>query len=59
MSETPVEFRLPTNLLGEHNREVFCDILGLNEEEYRALQDQGITGTEYKPGADLDPEDRT
>jgi crotonobetainyl-CoA:carnitine CoA-transferase CaiB-like acyl-CoA transferase len=58
MSETPVEFRIPTNLLGEHNREVFCGILGLSEEEYLELERQDITGDEYKPGADLDPEDR-
>jgi len=58
MSETPVQFRIPTNLLGEHNRDVFCGILGLSEEEYLELERQDITGDAYKPGADLDPEDR-
>lgn len=29
-------------LLGEHNREVYCDILGYTEEEYQKLIDKGV-----------------
>jgi crotonobetainyl-CoA:carnitine CoA-transferase CaiB-like acyl-CoA transferase len=29
-------------LLGQHNREVFCGLLGLTDEEFAALEDGGV-----------------
>jgi crotonobetainyl-CoA:carnitine CoA-transferase CaiB-like acyl-CoA transferase len=29
-------------LLGEHNREVWCDLMGLTTSEFDALKDQGV-----------------
>ena len=29
-------------LLGEHNREVWCDLVGLTPDEFRALADKGV-----------------
>jgi crotonobetainyl-CoA:carnitine CoA-transferase CaiB-like acyl-CoA transferase len=44
LSATPVQFRRHTNLLGEHNHEVFCDLLGLSEDEYQGLIDADLIG---------------
>lgn len=37
--------RRPAPLLGEHNREIFVDELGLSPEHYRALEEAGVIGT--------------
>jgi len=37
LPKTPVQFRRHTNLLGEHNKEVFCGLLGLSEDQYEEL----------------------
>ena len=39
--ERPSNFR-PAPLLGEHNRYVFCDLLGLSEEEVNGLVKSGV-----------------
>jgi crotonobetainyl-CoA:carnitine CoA-transferase CaiB-like acyl-CoA transferase len=46
-SETPVSYRLPPPLLGEHTKEVLCG-LGYSEEEVRALSVRG-SGREFNP----------
>jgi crotonobetainyl-CoA:carnitine CoA-transferase CaiB-like acyl-CoA transferase len=40
-SETPGQVRLPPPALGEHNKQVYCGILGLSEGELAALKEQG------------------
>jgi crotonobetainyl-CoA:carnitine CoA-transferase CaiB-like acyl-CoA transferase len=42
LPKTPVHFRRPTNLLGEHNQEVFCGLLGLSETDYESLLEEQI-----------------
>ncbi len=41
-SESPVEYRLPPPLLGEHNQEVFEDLLGMSPEEIARLRASGV-----------------
>ena len=36
----------PAPTLGEHSQEVFFRVLGMNEEQYQALKESGITGNE-------------
>jgi crotonobetainyl-CoA:carnitine CoA-transferase CaiB-like acyl-CoA transferase len=36
-SATPVEYRQPPPLLGEHTEEVLREVLGMSAEEIRAL----------------------
>jgi crotonobetainyl-CoA:carnitine CoA-transferase CaiB-like acyl-CoA transferase len=59
LKATPVQFRRHTNLLGEHNEEVLIGLLGVAEEEYDALIEANVIGTEYNPAFNVDPEDRT
>lgn len=40
----PLKF--PAPLLGEYNRAVFCDILGLSEDELASLESAGVIGNE-------------
>ena len=54
MSETPSEFKIPTNNLGEHNREVFCGLLGVPDAEFDQLMADAVIGDEYRPGAEID-----
>lgn len=42
LSDTPPEPRLPSPCLGEHNHYVFCDLLGLSEAEFAALQERKV-----------------
>ena len=42
MSGTPAEIRTASPLLGEHNRYVFGDLLGLNYEEVARLEEEGV-----------------
>lgn len=42
LSATPAEIRRPAFLLGEHNREVFCGLLGLSEESYTQGEAAGV-----------------
>jgi len=45
-SSTPLVTDRPAPLLGEHNRVVFRDILGMRDAEIDALEAQGIIGNE-------------
>lgn len=40
-SETPAHFG-PYSLMGEHNREVFCGVVGLSETEFERLVKEGV-----------------
>jgi len=41
-SETPGEVHSPAPLLGQHNREILTELLGLSEEEITALEKDGV-----------------
>ena len=41
-SRTPIEYRRPPPLLGEHNGEVLSGVLGLHEAEIAALRAEGV-----------------
>lgn len=41
-SETPLTYRRRPPLIGEHNREVYVEELGMTENELTALQDKGV-----------------
>ncbi|RTG98551.1 formyl-CoA transferase [Thermus scotoductus] len=42
LSLTPGEVRWPGPELGEHNREIFCGLLGLTEDELAELKEKGV-----------------
>ena len=44
LSATPVDYRQPPPLLGEHTHTILADVLGLNDEQIAALAAQGVTG---------------
>ena len=44
-SETPLVADRPAPLLGEHNRKVFSEILGMSDAEIEALERDKIIGT--------------
>jgi crotonobetainyl-CoA:carnitine CoA-transferase CaiB-like acyl-CoA transferase len=41
-SETPLSYRRRPPLIGEHNREVYVEELGMSEDELAALQKKGV-----------------
>ncbi|MGE0820534.1 MAG: CaiB/BaiF CoA transferase family protein [Candidatus Binatia bacterium] len=41
-SETPIRYRRRPPLIGEHNREVYVDELGMSEQEFTTLQAKGV-----------------
>lgn len=41
-SQTDWRIERGAPLLGEHNREVFCELLGLTNEEFTTLQEEGV-----------------
>jgi len=41
LSETPAEIRRAP-LLGEHNQEIYCDVLGYNIEDLPMLREQAV-----------------
>ena len=41
-SESPVEFKLPAPSLGEHNEEVYSELLGLSQEEMVRLEKEKV-----------------
>jgi len=44
MSKTPGAFRWPTPRLGEHNEEIFSELIGLKDEELDQLEAEGVIG---------------
>jgi crotonobetainyl-CoA:carnitine CoA-transferase CaiB-like acyl-CoA transferase len=42
MIETPMDCRLRSPLIGEHNREIYCGELGIPEKELKGLKDEGV-----------------
>jgi crotonobetainyl-CoA:carnitine CoA-transferase CaiB-like acyl-CoA transferase len=46
LSATPASFRRPAPGLGEHNREVFSEMLGLSDEELATLYASGVIADE-------------
>ena len=47
MLHTPDDVRLPPCKLGEHNEEVYLDLLGYSREEYDSLVAKELVGTRY------------
>ena len=47
MTRTPNALRTGPARLGEHNREIYCDLLGYSSAEFEALQRQGHVGTAH------------
>lgn len=47
LSQTPLEVWRHAPLLGEHNEEVYRQLLGYSEEEYRWFVENGHAGTRY------------
>jgi len=50
LSRSPAHIRLPAPRFGEHNDYVLRGLLGLSEEEIRALAEAGIIGDRPDPG---------
>jgi crotonobetainyl-CoA:carnitine CoA-transferase CaiB-like acyl-CoA transferase len=42
LSETDWRLHRGAPLLGEHNREIFCGLVGLSDEEFAALEEEGV-----------------
>jgi crotonobetainyl-CoA:carnitine CoA-transferase CaiB-like acyl-CoA transferase len=49
MARTPNALRSGPVRLGEHNREIYCDLLGYAPDELTALEQKGLVGTAYPP----------
>jgi crotonobetainyl-CoA:carnitine CoA-transferase CaiB-like acyl-CoA transferase len=47
MARTPNRLRTGPVRLGEHNREIYCDLLGYTPEGLATLEHQGLVGTAY------------
>ncbi len=47
MARTPNALRTGPARLGEHNREIYCGLLGYSEEQLTALEQKGLVGTAY------------
>ena len=47
MSRTPNQLRTPPPRLGEHNQEIYCDLLGYSQERLSELEQLGLVGTAY------------
>jgi crotonobetainyl-CoA:carnitine CoA-transferase CaiB-like acyl-CoA transferase len=41
-SKSPIKYRRRPPLIGEHNREIYCDELGMSDAEFSQLQARGI-----------------
>ncbi len=42
LSETPVDYRLPPPVLGQHTEEVLSGLLGIEPDAFTALRDKGV-----------------
>ena len=51
MRNTPGDVRLPPPLLGEHNEEIYIDLLGYSRDAFDTLVEAGLVGTTYAPEA--------
>jgi len=49
MPKTPVEFRQPPVMFGEHNEYVYRELLKVSDAEYAALEAGGHIATQYDP----------
>jgi crotonobetainyl-CoA:carnitine CoA-transferase CaiB-like acyl-CoA transferase len=47
LARTPNTLRTGPVRLGEHNREIYCDLLGYSQEQLTALEQKGLVGTAY------------
>ncbi|HJM88597.1 MAG TPA: CoA transferase [Dehalococcoidia bacterium] len=47
MAQTPNHLRTPPVRLGEHNEEIYLDLLGYSRDEYDAMVESGLIGTRY------------
>ena len=47
MTRTPNTLRSGPVRLGEHNREIYCDLLGYAPEQLAVLEQKGLVGTTY------------
>ena len=45
MSATPGEVRWPSPTLGQHNRQIYGDLLGMDREEIDTMEERGLIGT--------------
>ena len=45
MSATPGQIHWPSPTLGQHNRQIYRELLGLSEEEIDGLEESGVIGT--------------
>ena len=51
MERTPDDVRLPPPRLGEHNEEIYLDLLGYSREQFDSLVERRLVGTTYAPEA--------
>ncbi len=49
MARTPNALHSGPVRLGEHNREIYCDLLGYSAEQLAALEEKGLVATAYPP----------
>jgi benzylsuccinate CoA-transferase BbsE subunit len=42
LSENPIQYRFRAPLIGEHNRDIYINEIGLTEENYNALRKKGV-----------------
>jgi crotonobetainyl-CoA:carnitine CoA-transferase CaiB-like acyl-CoA transferase len=49
MSKMPNQLRLPPVRLGEHNDYVYKQVIGVSDEEYQELEQEGHIGMDYVP----------
>ena len=42
LSDTPAQFKTPAHCLGEHNHYVYTEILGMSDEEFTELLNEGV-----------------
>ena len=54
LTKQPTGITHPTNLLGEHNRQVLTTLLGYTDAEVDALEAANVIGNTYAKGADID-----